>query len=349
MPPNWPDRLRQLYLFAAILAGLGLLLLVALPSITLLFQANGRDVPPQLARWLPALEPVYGGLLWTFLGVWIVFFGGCLASFLNVVAWRLPRGMSILGRSHCPRCGTQLSLKENLPIFGWLSCGGQCRYCSQPIPIRYFLVELIFGLMLLGLGLIELATRGFSVPRQLLDAWPADPFQLIPTGLLWLFAGHVFLLSLLYACVLIRFDSRRIPWSILMVGLAGALVLFAFSPAYRSVFLLGWNWIGPIGSSPIVSAIGSLAGGLAGAAAGWGLGAWTAAGNSHRRKFGAREASIGLTLIGVLLGFWPLLMIALLQTIVRLAMGRGRSQPITFSASVLAVTFLFLIVWRWLF
>ena len=47
---------------------------------------------------------------------WVVlslftFLGATFGSFFNVVAWRLPLGMSLSHpRSHCPKCGTSIPL-----------------------------------------------------------------------------------------------------------------------------------------------------------------------------------------------------------------------------------------------
>ena len=58
---------------------------------------------------------------------WFFFVGSSIGSFLNVVAWRMPRGRSIQGRSHCPFCNCELTWRENFPIFGWIVLGGRCR------------------------------------------------------------------------------------------------------------------------------------------------------------------------------------------------------------------------------
>lgn len=51
--------------------------------------------------------------------------GAALFSFMNVVAWRLPRGMDPLqGRSHCPQCGHTLGAPDLVPVFSWLFCAG---------------------------------------------------------------------------------------------------------------------------------------------------------------------------------------------------------------------------------
>jgi leader peptidase (prepilin peptidase)/N-methyltransferase len=69
-------------------------------------------------------------------------YGAAVGSFLNVVAYRLPRGISIVSpRSRCPRCASPIRPWHNLPILGWLALGGRCRDCRLPIAARYPLVE----------------------------------------------------------------------------------------------------------------------------------------------------------------------------------------------------------------
>ncbi|HEX5922803.1 MAG TPA: prepilin peptidase, partial [Baekduia sp.] len=69
--------------------------------------------------------------------------GGLLiGSFLNVVAYRLPRGESLVHpRSRCPSCDTQLRAIDNLPVVSWLALRGRCHFCGAPISPRYPLVE----------------------------------------------------------------------------------------------------------------------------------------------------------------------------------------------------------------
>lgn len=69
--------------------------------------------------------------------------GLCIGSFLNVVVYRLPRGMSLAKPgSHCTVCNHPLSWKDNIPLFSFLFLRAKCRYCKAPISPRYFLVEL---------------------------------------------------------------------------------------------------------------------------------------------------------------------------------------------------------------
>ena len=90
-------------------------------------------------------------LLELLLGLIRFLLGAALFSFMNVVAWRLPRGMDPLkGRSVCPQCGHTLVAPDLVPVFSWLFLRGRCRHCGAHIPARYLLVELLGGVLALG-------------------------------------------------------------------------------------------------------------------------------------------------------------------------------------------------------
>ena len=108
-----------------------------------------------------------------------------IGSFINVVAHRLPimlqRQWSLeyqqpsqhtettliqgdtfnlaTPRSHCPKCGEQLRILDNLPLLSWLLLRGRCRFCQEAIAARYPLVEL--SAVLLGLAVV--GVYGYSV------------------------------------------------------------------------------------------------------------------------------------------------------------------------------------------
>jgi leader peptidase (prepilin peptidase) / N-methyltransferase len=95
----------------------------------------------------------YMALPSTILSIFLFTLGAVIGSFLNVVIYRLPRGESIVyPGSHCPRCGRALRANDNIPLIGWLSLGGRCRSCGVRIPIRYFGVELLTGLLFVAAG-----------------------------------------------------------------------------------------------------------------------------------------------------------------------------------------------------
>lgn len=127
-------------------------------------------------------------LLYTF----VFLFGAVIASFLNVVIYRLPRSISVAaGRSFCPQCGHVLRPYDMLPVLSWFILKGKCRFCGQPIAKRYPLVEFLGGIIAVaafgvwgftlyavavaGIGLVCLALAfidwdTMTVPNSLLAA-----------------------------------------------------------------------------------------------------------------------------------------------------------------------------------
>lgn len=85
---------------------------------------------------------------------WLVFttiVGACVGSFLNVVVYRLPRGLSVVNPpSSCPKCEHKLAAWDNVPVLGWIWLKGKCRYCKNPISMQYPIVEAITGLLFGG-------------------------------------------------------------------------------------------------------------------------------------------------------------------------------------------------------
>jgi len=72
--------------------------------------------------------------------------GLCLGSFLNVVAYRLPAGLSLVSPgSACPGCGADIRPFDNVPVVSWLVLGGHCRACDTRISPRYPLIEALTG------------------------------------------------------------------------------------------------------------------------------------------------------------------------------------------------------------
>jgi leader peptidase (prepilin peptidase)/N-methyltransferase len=108
-------------------------------------------------------------------------FGLLIGSFLNVVAYRLPRGESLATPgSHCPSCDAPVKAYDNIPLLSWLLLRGRCRGCSEPIGRRYPIVEALTAALfaavavvhahdttMLVLGLVLVA---FLVPIALIDA-----------------------------------------------------------------------------------------------------------------------------------------------------------------------------------
>ena len=68
--------------------------------------------------------------------------GAVTGSFVTVVAYRVPREMSIVApRSFCESCQRSLPVWSNLPILAYIGLRGRCIMCGAPIPFRNFLAE----------------------------------------------------------------------------------------------------------------------------------------------------------------------------------------------------------------
>ncbi|MGD1903679.1 MAG: prepilin peptidase [Geitlerinemataceae cyanobacterium] len=104
----------------------------------------------------------------------IVLATGCaIGSFLNVVIYRIPAGLSLLWPpSRCPHCLHALGPTENIPVLGWLRLRGRCAHCHTPIPVRYPLVEALTGLLFLGLFFANGATWSIALFGQwMMASW----------------------------------------------------------------------------------------------------------------------------------------------------------------------------------
>jgi leader peptidase (prepilin peptidase)/N-methyltransferase len=82
---------------------------------------------------------------------------GLLAgSFATAVAYRVPRGMSIVGpRSQCPTCGATISAYDNVPVFSWLILRGRSRCCGTAISPRYPVTEFAVAVVVAAAALIH--------------------------------------------------------------------------------------------------------------------------------------------------------------------------------------------------
>jgi leader peptidase (prepilin peptidase)/N-methyltransferase len=82
--------------------------------------------------------------------LYVVFFifGIVVGSFLEVVSYRVPRGISILRpRSYCPQCKSTIASYDNIPLLSFLVLKGRCRKCKARIPAASFFIELLTGLL----------------------------------------------------------------------------------------------------------------------------------------------------------------------------------------------------------
>lgn len=147
-------------------------------------------------------------LLTGLLHVMVFLLGAGIGSFLNVVIYRLPLGISVNNprRSFCPHCKKQIPFWRNIPILSWLALRGKCADCGAPIPFRYFFVELLTGVLFYA------EFRVFGGRFEYVTSW--GPLVL----LYWIFT------ALLVAGTFIDYDHYILPHEITIGGWVVGLI-----------------------------------------------------------------------------------------------------------------------------
>ncbi len=111
-----------------------------------------------LAQHMPIITPWWMYHLPAY--IFIFCFGACVGSFLNVIIYRLPAGMSVITPpSRCPTCGARLAWHDNLPILGWFLLRGKCRRCGVGISAQYAIIETFIAFLFLGLAILYFLLR----------------------------------------------------------------------------------------------------------------------------------------------------------------------------------------------
>ncbi len=142
-------------------------------------------------------------LIYAFLFV----FGLCIGSFLNVIIYRLPRGLSVgKGRSFCPKCKKKLLWWELIPLFSFIFLKGRCSKCKVKISLQYPIVELTTGVLFL-LTFLRLTRDSGLITCSLL-----------PIIYVWT------IMSILIAIFFIDLKHYIIPDSLIIVGSALTLI-----------------------------------------------------------------------------------------------------------------------------
>ena len=79
--------------------------------------------------------------------IFIFFFGLIIGSFINCLVYRLHKKKSMWGRSFCPKCKSQISWFDNIPVLSFLCLLGKCRHCKKKISWQYPIVEFVTGIL----------------------------------------------------------------------------------------------------------------------------------------------------------------------------------------------------------
>ncbi len=140
------------------------------------------------------------------------YMGAGIGSFLNVVIYRLPLGISVNKprRSFCPSCKYQIPMWQNIPLVSWVMLRGKCANCGGRISSRYFFIELLTGVIFYLVFLK--VTASYPDPWPYVSVWGPELLCL------WIFT------SLLIAGTFIDIDHFILPHSITIGGaVAGVL------------------------------------------------------------------------------------------------------------------------------
>ena len=194
--------------------------------------------------------------------------GTMVGSFLNVVALRLNTGLSALsGRSKCFSCNTTLQWFDLVPILSFIFLLGKCRICKSKISFQYPIVEILSGLIFLGLALkvfyfwpvLFFLYYAFVFDLLLVVALYDIKHKIIPNSLVYTFI-MLAVLKLLFFIYLKHFSLNIND----LLNLSSPVLLslpFAFL-----WFVSGGRWIG-FGDAKLAFGIGALLGFISGVSA----------------------------------------------------------------------------------
>ena len=209
-----------------------------------------------------------------FIEVFTLIFGLCIGSFLNVCIYRIPASKSISHpRSSCTSCNELIPFYDNIPVLSYLLLRGKCRFCREPISLRYPVIELLTGLFALitflkyGLSLEALVYFVFIAALLVITFIDID-HQIIP-DIISLPGIPIFFLA--------SFGLSQINWLDSLIGiLVGGGSLFTVAWIYNLITqkegmgggdikllamiggVIGWK--GVLFTIFVASAVGTLAG-----------------------------------------------------------------------------------------
>ncbi len=189
------------------------------------------------------------------LDILMFFFGASIGSFVNVVAYRLPREISIVRpASFCPHCRRPVPLWFNVPVLGYLMLRGRCSCCGGRIPPRYLVTEIGLGLVAVGLFInfdpADAIARLVLCAALFASSWVDLDWRIIPDlislpGIVVGFAAAALLMP-------------DVGWKSSLAGIAlGGGLLLAVGEAYR--LLRGKEGMG-MGDIKLLAMIGAFLG-----------------------------------------------------------------------------------------
>jgi len=138
-----------------------------------------------------------------FLYTIIFIMGAFFGSFYTLAVYRIPLGQNIVYmHSYCPKCNHKLGVLDLFPILSYIFLGGKCRYCKNPIRIRYLLLEVLSGFVFVL----------FAISLKI------DIYNLNTNSLIYFVFGILYIVSLFIIAGIDK-EKINIQKSVLMYGL----------------------------------------------------------------------------------------------------------------------------------
>ena len=330
------------------LLGLLIVFLLIVPTaFSLLAPLTGYS--QSLFRLMEPIEFVQSILINTLTMGWMFFLGGCLASFLNVVAWRVPRGKSILGSSHCPHCHNRLTFRENMPFVGWLRNSGRCRDCDASISVRYLVAEIVLATIFMVLGSVVFLSGASNWPiEKVLHPAGFEHLLFSPNwDVIRVLVWHLVLVCFLFTFALIESDGLRVPKSILVTGVS---FLFIAAAVWPDVWLVLWRQPVIAWQAEDLSVVDRVLNPMLGGGVGFVVGCvnrWATTPPAGQQSVQV----VGLVLVGTFLGWQSVLAIGSITLFFwlccRLLLNRPvRKRLVTPAGCLLLATVFHLLLWR---
>lgn len=183
--------------------------------------------------------------------------GAIVGDLYGVAVYRLPAGISLRLKPHCPFCKNKLKFYHSIPVVSYILLGGRCRFCGEKIPVKYFLLELVNGTLWL---LFALAAPRFNYAYSVtcalaLSACVAAAFVdyehgIIPDSLV----AEIAVIGVI-ACFL---DKNYILWQSRVFGFLFGFLFYGFFWAVTK-FLIKKEGLG-FGDVKFMAAIGLVTG-----------------------------------------------------------------------------------------
>lgn len=152
-------------------------------------------------------------------------------SFLTMLTWRFPRGMTLKGRSKCDSCHRTITWFQNIPLFSYIFLGGKCKACGKYISLRYPLIEAAtaFGFVLVGYLWLH---SDSTLLQQLHSNTPVFPSFVI---LLLLLATH-------YSLIIIDLEHKLLPDKLTLFAGVIVLLILLTLPSPQLFLHLFWGF-----------------------------------------------------------------------------------------------------------